>query len=127
MKESTQEQSLKKVNEKSLVYKIKCFFKNLFHKNKAVKNPITDENNINDTTENSKNSFIESIKNIENEETQLLQLQKQYRRGEIKEEDLTGKQLNALCALYDSQIENLRKSNEQRMKRLLEYRKITNE
>ena len=73
--------------------------------------------------ENKKKSFMESIKNIENEEIKLLKLQKQYRSGEIKEEELTEEQVNSLCALYDKQIENLRKSNEIRKQKLLEYRR----
>ena len=66
---------------------------------------------------------MEEIRNIENEETKLLKLQKQYRSGEIKEEELTEEQVNSLCALYDKQIENLRKSNENRKQKLLEYRR----
>lgn len=68
-----------------------------------------------------KNSFIESIKSIENEETQLLKLQKQYRSKEIKEDDMKKEQINSLCALYDRQIENLKKSIEIKKKKLLEY------
>ena len=49
-----------------------------------------------------KNMVDEIISNldIENEETKLLKLQKQYRSGEIKEEELTQEQVNSLCALY---------------------------
>ena len=66
---------------------------------------------------------MESIKNNENEETKLLKLQKQYRNGEVKEEELTEEQINSLTALYDKQIANLRKSNQIRKQKLLEYRK----
>ena len=52
-----------------------------------------------------------NLKNIEDEEIKLLKLQKQYRNGEIKEEELTEEQVNSLCALYDKQISQLRKSN----------------
>ena len=72
---------------------------------------------------NKKDSFLENIKNIENEETKLLKIQKQYRSGEIKEEELTEEQVKSLCELYDKQIANLRKSNEIRKQKLLEYRK----
>lgn len=122
MKKDTQEKLLVQVNEKSILYRIKKFFKNLFNRN-------TDENisikEIERTTknENKKESFIESVKNIENEKTKLLKLQKQYRNGEIKEGELTEEQINSLCALYDKQIANLRKSNEIRKEKLLEYRK----
>ena len=50
----------------------------------------------------------------------LLKLQKQYRSGEIKEEELTQEQVNSLCALYDKQIANLKKSNEIRKQKLCE-------
>ena len=86
---------------------------------------------VNENTENliqnkeRRNSFIESIKSVENEETKLLKLQKQYRNGEIKEEELTEKQINSLVVLYDKQIANLRKSNQIRKQKLLEYRKRT--
>ena len=66
---------------------------------------------------------MESIRNIEDEETKLLKLQKQYRSGKIKEEELTEEQVNSLCILYDRQIASLKKSNEIRKQRLLEYRK----
>lgn len=53
----------------------------------------------------------------------MLKLQRQYRAGELKEEELTKEQVNSLCALYDKQIADLRKSNEIRKQKLLEYRK----
>ena len=56
-------------------------------------------------------TFLESIKNIENEETKLLKLQEQYRSGKIREEELSKEQVDMLCALYDKQISQLRKSN----------------
>ena len=125
MRENTQEKSLVSVNENRIFYKIKNFFKNLFHKNKVVNSAINTSQITEDimhTTEQ-KNAFMKSIKNIEDEETNLLKLQKQYRNGEIKEEELTKEQINSLSALYDKQIANLRKSNENRKKRLLEYRR----
>lgn len=125
MKKNSQEKRLITVNENSIFYKIKTFFKNLFNPRKKVENVLRVEETVNIKSENQNNidSFIESIRNIENEETKLLKLQQQYRRGEIKEETLTKEQVNALCSLYDKQIANLRKSNEIRKKNLLEYKK----
>lgn len=125
MKENTQEKSLAQINENSLFYRIKKFFKNLFNKNKDTiyDNSVIEETNNLVENENKKSSFMDSIKNIENEETKLLKLQKQYRSGEIKEEELTEEQVNSLCTLYDKQIVDLRKSNEIRKQRLLEYRR----
>lgn len=124
MKENTQEKSLVQVNENGIFYKIKSFFKNLFNRNNNTTNyAIVKEDKSIVESENTKNSFMESIKNIENEETKLLKLQKQYRSGEIKEEELTQEQVSSLCALYDKQIANLRKSNEIRKQKLIEYRR----
>ena len=125
MKENTQDKMMIKVNENNIFYKIKMFFRKLFNKTSNNSNEL---NEIKGTTitsniEINKNSFIEDIKNIENEETKLLELQRKYRAGEIKEEEITKEQVNALCALYDKQIENLRKSNEIRKQKLLEYRR----
>jgi len=126
MKENTQEKSLLKVNENSIFYKIKMFFKKIFNKNEIIINinlNIEEKDNDIAIKEDNKSSFIASIKNIEDEETKLLKLQKQYRSGEIKGEDLTDEQIMQLCGLYDRQIENLKKSNEARKARLREYRK----
>ena len=126
MKENTQEKSLVQVNENSIFYKIKSFFRNLFRRNKFVSEVNAIENNTENIAterENTKNSFMEAIRNIEDEETKLLKLQKQYDNGEIKEEDLTQEQYVSLCNLYDKQIVDLRKSNEIRKQKLLEYRR----
>ena len=106
MRDNTQEKSLITVNENSIFYKIKNFFRNLFYKHKAIENSTVIENGINPSLEkeNNKNSFMESIKNIENEETKLLKLQKQYRNGEIKEEQLTQEQINSLKLLDTNKI-----------------------
>ena len=125
MKENTQEKSLIKVNENSIFYKIKNFFRNLFHKKEIINNVSDLAEPFKTTTEKNeqKNAFMESIRNIEKEETKLLKLQKQYRSGEIKGEELSEEQIKSLGKLYDKQITNLRKSNEIRKQKLLEYRK----
>lgn len=122
MKENTQEKSLVQVNGNSIFYKIKKFFKKLFNRDVAIISKFTNTEETH-SKENKKNTFIEVIKNIEDEDTKLLKLQKQYRSGEIKEEELTEEQVNSLCALYDKQIADLKKSNEIRKQKLLEYRK----
>lgn len=125
MKENTQEKSLVQVNKNSIFYKIKTLFRNLFHKNTEIENNVIIEENSNSNveSENKKSSFTENIRNIENEETNLLRLQKQYRSGEIKEEDLTEEQVNSLCTLYDNQIAKLKKSNAIRKQKILDYRR----
>ena len=124
MGKNTDEKSLIKINENSIFHKIKQFFKNLFHKNESAVNDIPAEaSNVIRSDKDKRNSFMEEIKKIEDEETLLLELQKKYRTGEIKEEDLTDEQVNSLCKLYDKQISNLRKSNEIRKQKILEYKK----
>ena len=125
MKENTQEKSLVQVNENSVFYKIKNFFKRIFNRNKTVKNvvnSIENTENIGQSTEK-KNQFIESIKKVEDEETKLLKIQKQYRTGNLKAEELSKEQIMSLGNLYDTQIANLRKSNQIRKQKLLNYRK----
>ena len=70
-----------------------------------------------------RNTFIKEIRQVEDEETIVKKLQNKYRNGEIKEEDMTEEQINSLCALYDKQIANLKKSNDLRKQKLLEYRR----
>lgn len=123
MKENTDEKSLVKINENSIFYKIKRFFKNLLSKKKDADNSIVEETTVIKQDEDKRNQFMEQIKKIEDEETILLKLQNQYRSGEVKEEDLTVEQVSSLCKLYDKQIANLRKSNEIRKQKLLEHRR----
>lgn len=119
---NNQEKALMKINEKSIFYKIKKFLRNLFKKQEIE--VITSEaiSNNEPTNDIQKQKFLENIRNIENEETILLKLQKQYRNGEIKEEDLTETQYKSLCDLYDNQIAKLKKSNEIRKQKILQYK-----
>ena len=124
MNNNTNDKSLIIVNENSISYKIKKFFRNLFGKKDS--NITTIEKQVLKTQEmvnGKKDSFRETITNIENDETRLLKLQKQYRSGEIKEEDMTEDQVNSLCLLYDKQIRELKRANELRKQKLMEYRK----
>ena len=75
-------------------------------------------------TANVKNSneFKEYIKMTEDEETKLLELQRKYRRGEIGENDLTDEQIDALCNLYDKQIEELKKSIKIKEEKIQEHK-----
>ena len=124
MKENTQDKSLVQINENSIFYKIKNFFRSLYgKKNSNVESTKVIEKTTINNQKSNKSSFIEEIKNVVNEETKLLKLQKQYRCGKIKEEELTEEQVKSLCALYDKQINNLKKSNEIRKQKLLEYRR----
>ena len=130
MKENTQEKRLVQTKENGIFYKIKKFFNNLFGKNKEETNSYTNikENETVKENANNRDSFIESIRNNTTERSTISQLPKQYRSGKIKEEELSEEQINSLCKLYDEQIAELRKSNEIRKQRILEYkRKIQTE
>lgn len=123
MNNEKQERTLK-VNGNNIFHKIKRFINNIFKKNKyTIDNISTIDNNVIGIEKNREDNFLEFIKNIENEQTRLLKLQKQYRSGVIKEKDLTQEQVNALCNLYDKQILELKKSNENRKKKILEYKR----
>ena len=117
-KKSTQNKALIIVNKCGVLHEIKEFFYNMFHKKEGIDEikviPEIDE--IEEKREKEKQSFMEYIKNISDEETELLKLQRQYRSGEIKVRELTDEQMKKLCDLFDKQINNLIKSNE-------EYRK----
>jgi len=118
-----QEKSLIKINENSIFYKIKSFFYRIFKKKRKEDRDIQ-YSNSDMQQESKKISFNEYVKNIDNEEIKILKLQKQYRNGEIKDDDLSMQQIQTLCELYDKQIERMKKSNEIKKKRLLEYKRI---
>lgn len=120
MKENTQEKNLVEKNNKNVFSRIKNFFKNLFGK-KDNKQVVEIEENSTNTKEN--NEFKEYIKMTEDEETKLLDLQARYRRGEIGQNDLTEDQIDALCDLYDKQIEDLRKSIQIKEEKIAEHKK----
>lgn len=59
---------------------------------------------------------------IDDEKIELLRLQKEYRRGQITEKDLSREQIKALSDLFDKQIFEKKKSNQIRKQKLLKYR-----
>lgn len=118
---NSENNSLVKVNERSIFYRITNFFRKIFGKNKVneYSNPTisTDVENIK-KNQQIKSDFMDSIKNIENEETKLLKLQKQYEEGLIKEEDIPYYKIEKLEALYNKQNIELEKSNVNRIKKI---------
>lgn len=122
MNRNNTEKSLIKVNKNSIFFNIKNLFNKIFNQ-KKYKDNIIEKNDYNLKKNIEKEQFREYIKNIENEETELIKLQKKYRNGEIKENQLTKIQIKSLCDLYDKQIEKLQRSNEFRKQRILQYRR----
>ena len=115
--DKAEEKHLINVNKKGIFNKIKIFLMKLFRKSK--KDLKGDSSKIDKNTK--KESFVNSIKIEESEEKELLRLQEQYRKGKIKEEDLSKEQIDKLCDLYDKQIENLQKEINIRKQEILEY------
>lgn len=121
MEENTQEKNLIEKNEKSIFGRIKNFFKKLF--NKKENSVVTETVEESSTSVKENNEFKEYIKMTEDEETKLLDLQARYRRGEIGQNDLTEEQIDALCNLYDKQIEELKKSIKIKEEKIAEHKK----
>ena len=120
MENNTQEKDLIERNESTILGKIKNFFRNLFKKKEI--NEISDEKKVG-INEEKKQEFKEYVKKTEDEDTQLLDLQRRYRKGEIGDNDLTEEQIEALCDLYDRQIISLKKSIEAKQQQITEYKK----
>lgn len=57
---------------------------------------------------------------------QLLELQRKYRLGLIKDEDLTYKQKILLIRLYDMQMKKIEETNEKNLNKIMKYRKKIN-
>jgi len=115
------EKSLTKISEKGIFYKIKSFFVRLFKKKEET--VIIEEKQVSIPEKQQKKSLIEEIAGKSSEELAILDLQKKYKAGEIKEEEMTKEQVDALCDLYDKQNEQLQREIEYKEKKLLEYKK----
>ena len=70
--------------------------------------------------ENKKNTFKESISI--SKDADILDLQKKYREGLIKEEDLTKEQYQSLLTLYDKQIDKLKTTINMKKQELKNYK-----
>ena len=114
--------SLMPVNE-NIFTKIKNYLKKLF-KQQIIKDcKIENTDNILEKQEEIKDSiFVQSIKSEETEEQKLLQLQKLIREKKITENDLSEEEKNKLRKLYNSQIEDLRKSILQKRNKIMKIK-----
>ena len=52
-----------------------------------------------------------------------MDLQERYRRGEVTENDLTDEQIEALCDLYDRQIEELKRTIKIKEEKIEQHRR----
>lgn len=99
------------VNENSIFYKIKTFFRRIFFNNRNVEiKQEVKEIKLPDSS-NKKSSFAEEIKIKENKKIkELLYLQKLFKMGRIKEKDLSKQERIELEKLYIHQNYELKKS-----------------
>ncbi|MBP3708116.1 MAG: hypothetical protein J6J36_05865 [Clostridia bacterium] len=117
--------ALAKIGQEKKIKKfINMFFSRakVFFVNHNSKENNNDKKEIEDKNINSDRSqFLNSIKVKEIEKSELLVLQRKFRNGEIKEEDLTKEQIDLLCALYDKQIEQLENKNKIKKQKIAKW------
>ncbi|MBE5812902.1 MAG: hypothetical protein E7314_04525 [Clostridiales bacterium] len=100
--------------KKNIFYKIRHIFSNLANK----KNTFESVNKI--QSEKTKDNIFTS--NIE-----IINLQKEYRSGNLEVEKLSSEQVLRMCKLYDKQILDLKRLNESQKKKIIKYgRAMTN-
>ena len=91
--------------KESFLSKIKNFFRNLFAKKELKQDNIVE---IKTTHNIVKNKFKENVEIKQDEETmKIINLQKEYKAGNIKEEDMTDDEHKKLIELYKKQNEEL--------------------
>lgn len=96
----TKEKSLKVINEGSIFYKIKSFFKRLFYCKSQISSKFEYNNTV--LVSDKKEVFNELLKiNID---TSLIDLQTQLKQGKIKMDDLSNEETDRLIKLYKQQI-----------------------
>lgn len=111
--------SLMPINE-NIFSKIKNFFKNLFFGQTIESYELNTSEDIIENKQEIRNSiFAENIKVEETEEQKLLKLQRLIREKRIAESDLSKEEKNKLRELYNSQIEDIRKSILQKRNKII--------
>ena len=103
------------------VERIKEIFTKMFSSKKLL-NEGSVEITSSEKIKESIDTEVEKNKTVSNGSTQyreLIELQKLYLQGKIKETDMTSDQVFALESLFDSQIENARRKNELTKKKIL--------
>lgn len=114
--------SLMPVNE-NIFSKIKNFFKNLFGQKTIENYELDNPENIVENKQEVRNSiFAENIKVEETEKQKLLKLQRLIREKRISESDLSAEEKDKLRKLYNSQIEDLRKSILQKRNKIMKIK-----
>lgn len=96
-----------------MLKKIKEFFRNLFKINeqKYIEAPKEEIKPISEIQK--ENDFRTQVAVTSEEEKRILKLQKDFKEGLIKEEDLSKEDYDSLVNLYKSQIEKTKQSIEE--------------
>lgn len=121
---NNKENALIKVNEKSIksiIYKIKRIFKNLFNKKNKTQIQENFKNMENDSNTNMQiNTFEQSIKSISKKDTseknELYNLVRDFHQKKIREVDLDERQRDMLLNYYNNEIEKTKKAIENKIK-----------
>lgn len=104
MKRKEKEKALTKVQA---VDRIRKFFKGLFFKPSQV------QENQNTVNEKENNQFRETIQiKQDEEELRILELQQEFKKGDIEEEEIPEDDYEKLIKLYDDQNEKLQQEIE---------------
>lgn len=95
-----------------MLEKIKEFFRNIFGINnqRYIEAPKEYVETINNIKSQTNINFKDEIFVANEEEKRILKLQKDFKAGLIKEEDLSEEDFNLLSKLYESQIERTKQS-----------------
>ena len=95
-----------------MLEKIKEFFRNIFGINNKqyIEAPKEDVEPINNIKLQRNINFKDEIAVTNEEEKRILKLQRDFKAGLIKEEDLSEEDFNLLSKLYESQIEKTKQS-----------------
>lgn len=109
--------------KESIFSKIKNFFKNLFGQQTIENYETENTENIVENQQEIKNLiFAENIKVEETESQKLLRLQRLIREKRISEADLSVEEKSKLRKLYNSQIDDLRRSILQKRNKIVKIK-----
>lgn len=103
------------IEKKDTIFsKIKSFISNLFNKKELQK----EEYKFNNDNDFKQRIIVEEDK----EKTRLLNLQQEFEKGNIQEEDIDEVDVEKLHMLYDEQIEEINKQTKMYKKKILEIK-----
>lgn len=103
--------------KENFITKIRNFFFKLFKKNKIIQDQPQEQTNVN--IQNNKTNFAETIAIKKDEEKEkLMQLQRDYKDGNILEDDIPHNEKEKLVELYKKQNEEMKNKIELEQKEI---------